>query len=92
MSSEDTCKYVLIGVMVIAVAVVLFSGTGNVPCINCDTPKESGVQPAEAEPLQKVEKVEKKKKMKEAPPKEKKEVDNSVKDIGGYSGSDYASF
>ena len=92
MSSEDTCKYVLIGVMVIAVAVVLFSGTGNVPCINCDKPKENSVQPTETEPLQKVEKVEKKKKMKEAPPKEKKEADNSVKDLGGYSGGDYASF
>lgn len=78
-TTGDTCKYMILGAVTIAICVILFAGDKG-PCINCK-PKEVVEKP----------KVKKQDKPKDDSKKEEK-VKEQKADISGYDGGDFASF
>ena len=83
MSSNDTCKYMILGAIVIAIGVILFSGEPK-PCINCDKPKEK--------PNKEVQNKPKRAKAVGKPQEKKMNEEQPAQQIAPFEEGDFASF
>ena len=88
--SDNTCKYLILGAMVVAIGIILFSKNSDLPCIGCVKKEENGapLKPATKALPKPVPKKEPKAEAKA----EAKKGDQEPSSLGGYDGSDYATF